>query len=409
MAWTEPLDSGRYRGGYRRPGNPKKLYVNGTFALKRDAREAAQEEEVKARRETARSAGKLSARTTWGEWWDLIKEGRASKPTDTDVRERKLVRRYLMPQWGEVPLNLIEQPLVQQWVNALTAGNVDGWTREGSPPSPAYVRSVYGLFAATIGQAVPRVLTTSPCTGIKLPTVRKKPKAYMPVADAEKLAFKRQDYRDAVDLVMETGIRPNELCGLHANRIDWDSSQLHVKEVFVERKGVIRPWPKDEDERLVPLTERAKTILHRRLDGRDLAEGCGVPHSDGAECRGPLVFLTDRGRVMRPKGLHNAMATAARNAKLPMRGGYTLRRGYATRAIDGGADPFTVKRIMGHADLEELEGYVQETPEARAKLLAALGEKPPLKVVEQPGTPSGTNSDGNTLEDTGTDTTGTTG
>lgn len=393
MAWTEPLDSGRYRGGYRRPGNPKKLYVNGTFALKRDAKEAAQEEEVKARREAARSTGKLPARITWGEWWDLIKEGRASKPTDTAVRERKLVRRYLMPQWGEVPLNRIEQPLVQQWVNALTAGNVDGWTKKDRPPSPGYVRSVYGLFAATIGQAVPRVLTTSPCTGIKLPRVRKKPKPYMPVADAEKLTFKRrQDYRDAVDFELETGLRPNELCGLHADRIDW-AGWLDVVEVFVERRGVIRPEPKDKDARRVPLTSRALEILRRRLGDRDLGDGCGVPHSDGAQCRSPLVFLTDRGRVMRPKGLHNAMATAARNAKLPMRGGYTLRRGYATRAIDGGADPFTVKRIMGHADLEELEGYVQETPEARAKLLAALGETPPLKVVEQPGTPSGTDVD----------------
>ncbi|MEU3768827.1 hypothetical protein AB0E55_27550 [Amycolatopsis keratiniphila] len=39
--------------------------------------------------------------------------------------------------------------------------------------------------------------------------------------------------------------------------------------------------------------------------------------------------------------------------------------GYATRAIEGCADVFQVQRNMGHADLDELAGYVQETPEAR--------------------------------------------
>src|SRR5690606_24068777 len=41
MAWAEKLASGNYRGGYRRPGSTRKYYVDGTFARKRDAREAA--------------------------------------------------------------------------------------------------------------------------------------------------------------------------------------------------------------------------------------------------------------------------------------------------------------------------------------------------------------------------------
>jgi hypothetical protein len=66
MAWAEKLASGNYRGGYRRPGSTRKYYVDGTFARKRDAREAAQEAEVRARRETQKREGKLTGRTTWG-------------------------------------------------------------------------------------------------------------------------------------------------------------------------------------------------------------------------------------------------------------------------------------------------------------------------------------------------------
>lgn len=46
---------------------------------------------------------------------------------------------------------------------------------------------------------------------------------------------------------------------------------------------------------------------------------------------------------------------------------------------------FTVKAIMGHADLEELAGYVQRTPEARAKLLASQGEHNALTVIDGVG------------------------
>lgn len=54
---------------------------------------------------------------------------------------------------------------------------------------------------------------------------------------------------------------------------------------------------------------------------------------------------------------------------------------------------------MGHADLEELYGYVQETPASDDKLLAALGEPQPLKVVGRRGTRRGTDRDNQSLPD----------
>lgn len=62
-------------------------------------------------------------------------------------------------------------------------------------------------------------------------------------------------------------------------------------------------------------------------------------------------------------------------------------------------EPFAalkMQRTMGHADLDELAGYVQETPRARA---AAPGELPPLAAVEDVG-PRGTNLDDQTFPKT---------
>ncbi|HEY3712849.1 MAG TPA: hypothetical protein VGL64_25955 [Amycolatopsis sp.] len=63
---------------------------------------------------------------------------------------------------------------------------------------------------------------------------------------------------------------------------------------------------------------------------------------------------------------------------------------------------FTVKAIMGRADLEELTGYVQRAPEARAKLLASRGEHNALTVIDGVGQ-RGTNRDNQTLPDAPSD------
>lgn len=404
MAWVERLPSGKFRGGWR-DSTGRKRYTD-PHALKRDAREEAQEQEVKARRQAAKSAGKLSARISWGEWWDTLSETRVFE-SDNDRTEYYIVKDYLLPQWGDIPLNRIEQPDVQRWVNALVAGNVPGWKHDRLP-EPSYAQRIYQVFSASISRALADgVLTTSPCVGVKLPKRRRKPKAYMPVGDAAKLEL-RPDYRDAVDFGLETGLRPGEICGLHESRIDFDTGWLYVVEAFVERKRVIRPCPKDKDARKVPLTGKAMDIVRRRLD-REGPAGCGLPHTDSSKCQSPLVFLTERGKVMRPKGLYDAMTLAAGNAKLPARGGYTLRRGWGTRLAES-LSPFEIARYFGHETLEQANEYVQETPAARARLLVALGEQTPLQAVRGAhGAANGADADLQGLHDTTSDTDESTG
>jgi integrase len=389
MAWPEQLDSGNWRAGYRKPGSPRKYYTD-AYKLKRDALEAAQEEEVKARRQAALTKGALSARILWGDWWDLIAPTRDFVSAQPRI-EGYTVERYLRPMWGQTPLNRIEQRDVQNWVNALVAGTADGWDHPGRQPKPKYVRNIYKILKVSISRAVREgVLTASPCDGVRIPRAGRQVLPYLPVDDAESLRL-RADYRDAVDFGLETGLRPGELCGFHAERIDWRTKWMYVAEVYVEGKKVIRPQPKDDDVRKVPLSSAALAILKRRLADRDLKSGCGIKHSDGHDCESALVFLTDRDKPMTPSGLRAAMQRAAKSAELPQRGGYALRRGFATR-VSPRLSAIELALIMGHADLNQLKPYVQETPEARARALAALGEVPELRAVEdvgQPGAGSG--------------------
>lgn len=387
MAWAERLAGGKWRGGWRLPDGTKCYTKKSThpehpYRLKSDARAAAVDAEAKANRQAAAESGTLLAKTKWAEWWDVIAPARAARPSDSYKTELWIVNRYLIPKWGETPLNGIKHKPVQAWIDSIADGTCPQ-LKIPQPPEPAYVARIYKTFRMSMQKAVDDdVLDASPCSGIKLPKLRKKRRQHLTVDEAAEIGpVLRGDYRDAIDSILDSGLRPSELCGLHADRIDWVNMRIEVEMVYVARQKVIRSWPKDKDARRVPLTAKSAEILRRRLADRDLTAGCGVPHADGSECGSVLVFLTERGRPMTAPQLSERLRYAARRHKVPKRTAYTARRGYATRLARGGADPFAIAEVMGHSDLEQSRDYVQDEhigPVVRA----ALGDREPLKAIK---------------------------
>lgn len=366
MPSTEKLPSGKYRGIYRDPAG-RKQRVSGTFGRKSDAREAAEDAEVKARRQAAVKAGQGSPRMTFAEWWETVQHQRQFESTDTARVERGAVTKHVLPAWGDIPLNRINRKAVQRWVsNDLATTNL----------SPGYIRRIYGAFSALISAAVEdEVLSASPCTHIKLPRNPKRPKPYISEDEAARLRAEVSGaHRRLLDFGLETGLRPGELCGLHVHNLDLDRGWAIVADVYVARQKIMRPHPKDDDVRAVPLTAKAVEVARACLEGRDLSGGCGVPHFGGIDCDSALVFRNRRREPMRPENITRTLTIAAERAGLPNRSAYAIRRGFATRAAHGGIDAFSLADILGHANLSETRGYVQQTQTARDRLTAALGQ-----------------------------------
>ncbi|WP_162830511.1 site-specific integrase [Amycolatopsis thermalba] len=401
MASTEKLPSGRWRGLYR-DADGRKRRVSGTFDRKSDALDAAVEEQAKAKRKAAAADGRLSARTPWGAWWEIVRENRHFE-SDAGRTEAALVRGYVMPRWRDVPLNQITQRDIQRWVDQLERGKapvdmVDP-KFEPRPLSASYVQRIYSPFRVSITAALEEgVLDASPCAGVKLPKRQKRPKKFVSTDEATKLAAElRSDYADAVAFMLDTGLRPGELTGLHAHRVDLDAGVITVAETYVYREKKIRPWPKDRDAREIPLSARAVEVLRRRLAGRDLREPCGIEHMRGEKCRHPLVFLTDAKRPLNRDTLAYHLRKAAEAVGVEAKSGYALRRGFATRLAEGGLDVFQLAEVMGHADINLSREYVQATSTARARVLAALGDSPKLTAIDggvgRRGTERGTDLD----------------
>lgn len=390
MAWADPLANGHWRGGYR-DSNGRKQYVKDShgetvrYPRKSDAKLAASEAEAEARRRGAIDKASVQGRITWGDWWDLIAPKRQFS-SDTAINEAKIVRKYLRPKWGTKPLNKINQYLVQDWID-----------EDLNELSAVYVTRIYAVFRTSIMMALKKkgILSESPLVGIELPPQYKKAsKKYMTTSDLEKLRGKlRDDYFRIIEFALETGLRPGELCGLHADHVDTSSGWLNIEQVYVSRLRVIRSSPKDKDARLVPLTSRAAEILDEVMSERDLTGGCGVPHADGKPCASDLVFRSVSNRAFTPGSMEAYLRQVALRHKLPVLSPYTARRGFATWSIEGdgqtGLDILTVQKIMGHSDLDELQGYFQLTAAARGRLQAARGEKVSLKIVSESGATHG--------------------
>lgn len=406
MASVEKLPSGRYRP-IARDADGRKIPGLGTFERWKDAKAKADKAEVEARQQAAAEKGDIPATITWSEWWKIL-EPRRQFDSDTGADQKKVVAKYLEPKWGDVPLNKIKRREVQAWIDDDLRQRR---TPADKPLSAGYVNKIYRLFATTINAAVkadPPVLTVSPLAGIDLPKIVRKRKPHIAVDQVAPLAkVLRADYADATEFVMETGLRPGELAGLHDEQIDLDAKLLVVSNTYVSKRKMIRGYPKDKDMRTVALSARAVEIYRRRVADRDMSKPCGEPHFHDEMCVSDLVFRTTRGAVLQPAYWRQAMAHAASKPGVVRAVPYGGRRGFATRlARSGKLDLFELMDVMGWADPKLAREYVQESTGARERLMAALEDPSAatLRVVEgekKRGTARGTDPSRDPSESSG--------
>lgn len=301
--------------------------------------------------------------------------------SDTAVVEKSIVEAHLRPEWGDTALNEIDNLAIQKWINRL----VKRRSKRGTRYSPTYVHRIYSVFTASINSAIAeKILWASPLAGITLPKIPKRiKKSAMSPDEAQQYGAKLRApkkrgaldvYADVIDFGMETGLRPSELAGSHDDQIDRKRRVLTVRTVYVQRKKMMRDYPKDGDVREIPLTSKAWAIYERHTDGRDMHRPCGVEHFDGL-CSSDIIFRTQLGRVLNTAALRGVMTAVAEDAGMERRSPYAVRRGFATRLRAAGADVATIMELMGHEKFDESHGYMQQPSDFDLRVRAALDDQ----------------------------------
>ena len=152
--------------------------------------------------------------------------------------------------------------------------------------------------------------------------------------------------RDVATLIVETGMRPEEVFTIRKENVHLKLGYLFVpsgKTHFARRN--------------VPLTDATINILKRRL----------------LETEGPFVFPgkgdNDKPLISVRKPHHKALRAASIDPPFRL---YDFRHTFGSRTAMAGVDLPTLKELMGHSDISTTMRYVHPTPEHKQEAVRKL-------------------------------------
>ncbi len=144
-----------------------------------------------------------------------------------------------------------------------------------------------------------------------------------------------------VIILLETGMRVSELCGLDIHDIDLASKSARV----VGGKG--------NKDRLVLFTQRSVDVINSWLNIREARA-----HPDEVS-----LLVTRRGKRPHPRSIQKMMVKLSEDAGLPPNKltPHVLRHNFATGLLERGADLVSIQRLLGHSSIATTRVYLDIT------------------------------------------------
>jgi integrase len=287
-------------------------------------------------------------RTGFDEW--------ASAWWATTVRLRPTTRRgyhqllhgHVLPYFRGRPLASIDFMDVEEFIAAkLNEGRL----------GPKRIRDAVSVVSLVMKAAVQSgVRRDNPAAGHHV-TVRRKRIRQGDVLTMEEIHRLVQQvvdpYKPAVWLLVLTGMRPAELCGLKVRSVDLIRHSVAITETLLpvsgygdQRLQLVAGPPKTEaGERPVPIPGWLCEDLAEMLAVRAASRGRPIGRDE------PLLVNRAGQPLNRDKFRQTVIRPALRAAGLPEElRTYDLRHGHASMLIDMGVNPLVVAQRMGHSD-----------------------------------------------------------
>jgi integrase len=272
----------------------------------------------------------------------------------TTTAAEQHLRLHIYPSLGDRPIGSIYPSDIQALVQRLS-----------QKLAPSTVEVVYGRVVAVFRAAIrDRVLVTTPCEGIKLPT-RKPPSALTPLSTEQVIAIAdsvHPHYRSLVIVGAGTGLRTGELFGLTESRIDFLRRTLRVDQQLVRHKPnrLVLADPKtNASHRTIPLPDLVLDTLAAHLSERKRQHEWG------------LVFTTTKGGPIQEHTFTSAWATARSKVGVPTSATPKhLRHYYASLLIRSGASVKVVQARLGHSSVKttlDIYGHLFADEEDRTR------------------------------------------
>ncbi|MDC3413979.1 tyrosine-type recombinase/integrase [Terrihalobacillus insolitus] len=136
-------------------------------------------------------------------------------------------------------------------------------------------------------------------------------------------------------LLLETGVRVKELCGIRVNDINWTDSVVTIREA----KGF--------KERNVPIqrTMKKQLMQYQQIRGK-------LEHD--------ILFVNIDNEPIAIRAVQSAIAKYGRMAGIKdvRCSPHTFRHTFAKMSVQNGADVFTLQSVLGHSSMDMVRNYV---------------------------------------------------
>lgn len=387
MAWARKTAGGKWGGAYRDAAGAVR-YTPAVHTFKTEARAAGTLEEAKARR--GQRSDPTGARMKWGAWCDQWWPTRGVEAS-TEVGNRPYLR-HCRARWDTTPVGMISRHDLQAWVRELS--------RDMAASS---VRQAFYLVSASLNAAISHgIIDVNPCGGVELPVPPPATERFLSDVEVDKIFYHLDErWRVLAELLLDTGVRLAEACGLHWERVNLDAGTLTVVEVWqTAGTRAMKAYPKGRRIRTVPLTGAMTDLLVRWRDHHPDTGSCGRPHvvddskrarararevervkagrparvgSIPTSCRSSLVIAGPQGAPIDPHNFTTRQwSQAVRLAEVADATPHALRHTYASRLLTEDVPIARVSKLLGHASVSTTERYAYLVDDRFDEVRAAL-------------------------------------
>lgn len=220
-----------------------------------------------------------------------------------------------------------------------------------------------------------KIIDSNPCTPVKdLKRREDEPKARDTHHRA--LTIKETDafmecaagtwYYNHYKFLLNSGLRCGELGALKLSDIDWKNEIIYVQRSVTRSETgsrVIGSTPKtDSSNRKIPLTQELRDAITGQLELNKIAfgEGMIISIKNGGsgtsktflqkkqEELSELIFKSSENSILSDTVINRDIRRKCRNAEIDRFSAHAFRDTFATRAIENGMNPQTLKEILGH-------------------------------------------------------------
>ena len=256
------------------------------------------------------------------------------------------------------------------------------------PLSGKTVLHHHRLISSILEKAVKwQVIFSNPCERVEVPKIERKEAKYLDEKQAAELLRCLENeslqYRTMITLLLYSGMRRGELCGLEWGDIDFRENLIDINKssLYLAEKGIFEDGTKNfSSKRVIKLPAPIMSLLaeHKKEQATERFK-IGDKWEDSNK-----IFTQWNGKPIHPDTISGWFRKFIAKYHLPDVSIHSLRHTNATLLIAGGTDLRTVSKRLGHSNMTTTGNIythaIQTADERAAEVLGnILDITPPAK------------------------------